>query len=550
MGDVCKDSGYDYDLDVLIIGAGFGGIYQLYQVRLLNLRAKIFEAGSDLGGVWFWNSYPGARVDVPVPAYEFSLKEIWEDWYWTERYPGRDELLAYFAHVEKKLDVKKDISFDTRVVEARFNGSENKWTVWAQNGVVARTKFLVTCLGFGSKPYIPDFPNLSSFRGCCGVHHTSRWPQDGLDFKGKRVGVIGTGASGVQIVQTLASKPADEGPQRLTVFQRTPNLAIPMRQDGLDKEMQDKAKAFYPALLRRKRQTTVGIHYDRFPRNFYDASPEERLLLLEELWKTGGFSFLFANFNDVLTNPEANKEVYAFWRKKVHERIKSPQLREKLAPTLPVHFFGAKRSSLEMQYYDVYNQPHVELVDIKTCPIVEITPNGVKTADGREHELDLIALATGFDSVTGGLLDIRITGTDGISLKEKWKDGVYTYLGLMCAGFPNLFFVHGPQSPTAVCIGPTCSETEGDWIADCIRTMTEHNLACIEPTREAEISWREQVLNEASTRLIGTADSWYVGANVKGKKREILMYTGGAAKYIQICKEVAEKGYEGFVFSP
>ncbi|KAF5365531.1 hypothetical protein D9757_013936 [Collybiopsis confluens] len=290
----------DYDLDVLIIGAGFSGIYQLYKCRLLNLRAKIFEAGSDLGGVWYWNCYPGARVDVPVPSYEFTLREIWEDWWWTERYPGQEEIRAYFAHVEKKLDIKKDVCFDTRVTEACFDESHNRWTVHAEDGITARSKFLVTCLGFGSKPYIPDIPNLSLFRGSCGVHHTARWPREGVDIKGKRVGVIGTGASGVQIVQTL-SKTA----QKMTVFQRTPNLAMPMRQTRLDRETQDKEKHLYPYCTEESGKPPVitfiidspktnetflvGIHYDFHPKKFYDASPEERLLLLEGLWKRVDF---------------------------------------------------------------------------------------------------------------------------------------------------------------------------------------------------------------------------------------------------------------------
>ncbi|KAJ4494607.1 cyclohexanone monooxygenase [Lentinula edodes] len=540
---------YDYDLDVLIVGAGFSGIYQLHKYRLLNLRAKIFEAGSNLGGVWFWHNFPGARVDIPVPMYEFSSEDLWKEWYWSERYPSQKELRSYFEHVEKKLDVKKDVCFDTRVTSAHFNAGKDRWIIITENGVTAQAKFLCLCLGFGSKPYIPDLPNLSSFRGSGGIIHSARWPRDGADMKGKRVGVIGTGASGVQIIQTLASLPSDESPKRLTIFQRTPNLAIPMRQEKLDRVSQDKAKALYPMLYRRRRQTAAGLSFDRYPKNFFDASPEERLLLLEDLWQTGGFSFLFANFNDILTDRVANEEVYAFWRRKVRERLKNPDLHEKLAPTIPPHALGAKRSSLEQCYYDVYNQDNVELVDIMTNPVVEITRKGVKTADGIEHELDALILATGYDSVTGGITQIDIRGIDGTSIKEKWQDGVYTYLGLTSAGFPNLFFVYGPQGPTAVCSGPTCAETEGDWIVSCIKTMLEQNVTRIEATHEAEVAWRQQVISEASTRLISTARSWYVGANVKNKKVEILMYTGGAAKYTQICQEVADGGYEGFTLS-
>ncbi|KAF5367324.1 hypothetical protein D9757_010118 [Collybiopsis confluens] len=487
----------DYDLDVLIIGAGFSGIYQLYKCRLLNLRAKIFEAGSDLGGVWYWNCYPGARVDVPVPSYEFTLREIWEDWWWTERYPGQEEIRAYFAHVEKKLDIKKDCMLRMDYSAIKVSGNMPRFrfqAVYSRHPQPLLVPWILWCTSHCAM----------AARGCGHQGQTCRgyWHW----------------CLGVQIVQTL-SKTA----QKMTVFQRTPNLAMPMRQTRLDRETQDKEKHLYPILHRRKRQTAEIL------RCFAGRTPPAP----RGLWKTGGFSYIFENFNDVLTNRAANEEVYAFWRDKVRERIKDAELREKLAPNIPIHAMGAKRSSLEMDYYDVYNQSNVELVDVNSNSIVEITPNGIRTEDGREHELDLLVLATGFDSVTGGITNINIVGTDGISIKEKWKDGIHTYLGLGCAGFPNLFFVHGPQSPTAVCIGPTCSvsigisssselsrsgaqETEGDWIAECIRVMTTNNLARIEPTREAEIGWREEVMKEASTRLINTAKSWYRGANVPG----------------------------------
>ncbi|KAF9068549.1 FAD dependent oxidoreductase [Rhodocollybia butyracea] len=540
MGSLCP---YDYDLDVLVVGAGFSGIYQLYHLRKLGFLVKIFEAVSDPGGVWAAHFFPGARVDVAVPGYEFSSEDLWKDWYWTERYPSQKELKAYFTYVVKKLDLRKDMCFNTRVVEARFDSYQNKWIVKAENGSTARTRFLVTCLGFGSKPYTPDLPNLLSFRGNGGVLHTSRWPSEGVDLKNKRVGVIGTGASGVQVIQEIA-----KDVQHLVVFQRTPNMALPMQQTNLTKEIQDEEKKLYPTVHRRRRQTAAGYPYDMFPKKLFDASPEERLLLLEEIWRTGGFSFILANFNDILTNPTANEEVYAFWRQKVSARLKNPELQEKLAPKIPPHYMGAKRSSLEQHYYEVYNQSNVELVDIMTYPITEITTSGVKTPD-KEYELDVLVLATGYDSVTGGITQIDIRGVDGTSIEEKWKDGIYTHLGFASSGFPNLFFVFGPQSVPGVCAGPTCAETQGEWVIACIRDMTKQGLTRIEATREAEIRWRQQVMDEASSRLISTARSWYMGANVQGKKREILMYTGGAAKYTQICKDIAEREYEGFMFS-
>ncbi|THV04300.1 cyclohexanone monooxygenase [Dendrothele bispora CBS 962.96] len=531
---------HNSSLDVLIVGSGFAGIYQLYQLRKLGYSVHIFDAAGDTGGTWYWNCYPGARVDSEIPFYELSIQDVWKGWAWTERFPGWKELRKYFNYLDEKLNVKKDISFNTRVVSARWNSSSDRWIVTAENGQVAHPRFLILCTGFSSMPYVPDFKGLESFEGIC--HHTARWPHEDVDMKGKRVGVIvGTGASGVQVIQEI-------GPEvgHLTVFQRTPNLAIPMRQEKLSRESQEKRKGLYPTIYKRRRQTYTGYYYDRYPKSTLEATPEERLLYLEELWAQGGFHFITSNYNDLRTNQEANDEIYAFWRQKVRERLHDPYMQEKLAPTIPPHPFGVKRPCLEQHYYEVFNQSNVTLVDLDECPITEITAKGIRTADGVEHELDAIVLATGFDSLTGGITQIDIKGVDGGTIAEKWKPGVYSYLGMTSANFPNLFFMYGPQGPTAFCNGPTCLEIQGDWIANCVKYMIENNYTRIEADAKAEQDWRQRVLDISARGLWSKAKSWYMGANIPGKAIEPLNWAGGVQNYDRICIEIAEKGYEGF----
>ncbi|KAF5362909.1 hypothetical protein D9758_007074 [Tetrapyrgos nigripes] len=546
-------------LDVLIVGCGFGGLYQLYHYRNLGYRVQILDAAPDLGGVWYWNCYPGARVDSDVPNYEYSLPELWKDWTWTEKFPDWKELREYFEHVDEKWNVRKDIRFNTRVVGARWDEEKREWVVEAEDctnsadetptttPVRVRARFLALCVGFAAKTYIPSIKGLASFQGIC--HHTSRWPQSGVDLRGKRVGVVGTGASGVQVIQEI-------GPEvgHLTVFQRTPNMTIPMRQAKLDKEEQTRRKKLYPTLYKRRRQTNTGYYYDRYPKSALEATPEERLIHLEELWAQGGFRFSTGNYNDLRTNQEANDQVYAFWRDKVRERLVDPRMQEKLAPTIPPHPFGIKRPCLEQRYYEVFNQPNVTLVDLEESPIVEVTPRGIRTGkdgDYEEHELDVIVLATGFDSLTGGITQIDIKGVDGGTIAEKWKPGVYSYLGMTSTGFPNMFFMYGPQGPTAFCNGPTCLEIQGDWIVNCVKYMMENNLTRIEADPQSEQDWRKRVhdLSAKGLWLKTIHTNWYLGSNIPGKAVEPLNWTGGVQNYDHICVEVAEKGYEGFVLT-
>ncbi|KAG6902020.1 hypothetical protein C0995_005353, partial [Termitomyces sp. Mi166 len=440
------------NLDVLVVGAGFSGVYHLYKLRKAGFSVKVFEAGSGLGGVWYWNRYPGLHVDSDFSIYQFSLEEIWRDWNWTEKYPGRQEMIEYFDYVDKKLDLSRDISFNTRVTSASFNTTTNRWSVFTDTGVTVNPHFLILCTGFASKPLFPDIPGLDTFQGA--VHHTSLWPEFGLDITEKRIGVIGTGCSGVQVIQEVGPIAA-----HLTVFQRTPNHAVPMmNQRPLSAATQIKMKEeMYPILFKYRQQTFGGFEFDRMPRGVFDLSPEERYLLFDDLWSKGGLRFVHGSCNDILTNEKANAEVYSFWRKRVLERVRDPEMQRKLAPEKPLHPFGAKRISLEESYYEVFNQPNVVLVDVNENPIIEVTAKGVKTRDGVVHELDVLVLATGFDALTGSISQIDIKGTDGISIGDKWKKGLSTYLGLAVEGYPNMFIPYGPQGPTAFCNGPTCA---------------------------------------------------------------------------------------------
>jgi cyclohexanone monooxygenase len=522
------------------VGGGFSGLYQLYQLRKSGFSVHLVDDGDDIGGTWHWNRYPGARVDSNVPEYEFSLEELWRDWNWTERFPSWQEIVEYFHHVDKKLDLSRDISFATRLVSAHFNVDSNHWDLGMKDGGKVSCRHLLLCIGGVTKSYIPDFEGLDRFSGVCC--HTAHWP-DGLELKGKRVAVIGTGASGVQVVQE-AGREATE----LTVFQRTPILALPMRQHALDLETQAREKLDYPAMFARRQQTNTGYsHLKAIDKSALDASPQERRAVYEDLWEKGGFHFWVGNYIDTLMDEKANRLAYEFWREKTQERINDPALAEILAPAEPPHPFGVKRPSLEQWYYEVFNQDNVHLVDTKADPIEEITATGVKTQSGH-FDADLLVLATGFDALTGGYSDIDIQGLDGLRLSDAWSSGARTHLGIATAGFPNMLMMYGPQSPAAFCNGPTCAERQGDWIVSCLEYMREHGIARFEPTAEAEEKWGAVLTEMANSTLLSKADSWYMGANIPGKPRQLLSFFG-VSDYMEYCHEVARAGYSGFVLS-
>lgn len=506
------------------------------------MNVVLIDAASGLGGIWHWNCYPGARVDSHVPVYEYSAEEIWRDWYWDERFPDWRALRRYFDHVDRKWDLARDVRLNTRVARARWDEAALRWSVTTERGETLRPRFFVLCTGFAAKAYIPDIPGLSEFGGIW--HHTAHWPQEGLDMAGLQVGVIGTGASGVQVVQE-----AYKHASRVTVFQRTPIMALAMQQRRLSREEQDAAKEHYPEIFRRRRQTNAGFDLEPAGGSTFGVSAEERRETYERLWSSGGFSFWAGNFSDVLLDRKANRAAYDFWREKVHARVRDPRDAAVLAPSEPPHPFGVKRPSLEQDYYDAFNHDHVELVDLRRTPIERITRTAVRTSDGREREIDLVVLATGFDAVTGGLTSIDLVGASGETLRDHWSEGVLTHLGMASSGFPNLLFVYGPQSPSGFCNGPTCAEVQGDWITELLCHLAEEGIARMEATAEAEHAWRDQVQTIASMTLFPEADSWYMGANIPGKPREMLNWPGGLQLYLAACKAAAEAGYSGFELS-
>jgi cation diffusion facilitator CzcD-associated flavoprotein CzcO len=440
MGSInhCEAKGDADYFDIIVVGGGFGGCKSLHTFRQLGFSVHLFEAGSALGGVWHWNSYPGARVDSEMPYYQLFIPEVYRNWNWTERFPGHAELKKYFEHVDKTLGLSKDISYNTVVIGADFDIKTSRWTVTTNAGRVVKCKYFVPATGSSYKVYQPDFPKIGDFQGI--IVHSAAWPKDGIDFKGKKVAIIGAGASGVQCVQEI-SKVAD----KLTVYIRNPNLGIPMHQRQLTDIEQRAQKSIYQGLFKLSQETGAGLAADQQTLASTDASPAEREELWEELWQRGGFNFQASNYRDFLVDAKANRLLYDFWAKKVRERIKSPEKQAILAPAEPPYPFATKRSSLEQDYYDYLDQDHVEVVGLKTTPIKEFTHQGIATDDGNERLHDIIVLATGFDNMTGSLFNMGLRGKDGVDMKKRWEGGVRTYLGLMANGCPNMFMIYGPQ---------------------------------------------------------------------------------------------------------
>ncbi|MFG1347877.1 NAD(P)/FAD-dependent oxidoreductase [Xanthobacter autotrophicus DSM 431] len=529
------------DFDVIIVGAGFAGIYQLYHLRNRGYNVRLIEAGSDVGGVWHWNCYPGARVDTIGAIYQYSDPILWKDWDYSEKFPAWNELREYFNYVDSKWDVRKDCKFNTRVTGATFDDEHNVWRVQTSTGEMSTCRFFILCTGFAAKPVIPDFPGRDSFKG--EAHHTGLWPQGGVDFKGKRVGVIGTGASAVQVIQEASKEAA-----QLTVFQRTANLTIPMRQQKISKAENARLKEKYPEMFATRARTFAGFEFDFLPHGAMEVSEEERQATFRKVWKTGAFNWWLGNFNDVLVNEDANNAQYSFWREETRKRIKNPALHEKLAPTNPPHPYGVKRPCLEQWYYECFNQENVTLVDLKEAPLERITETGI-VAGGEEYPLDVIVYATGFDAVSGGLVAIDIKGTDGRSLREHWANGIKTHLGVASPKFPNLLFLYGPQSPSGFCNGPTCAELQGDWLLKFIEDMDQNGIKRVEAKPDAADAWAEDTKKIIDMTLFPRANSWYLGANIPGKPREILVYPGGLPTYLDTVNNVAAKGYSGFALT-
>src|SRR6266567_1823693 len=520
--------------DVIIIGAGVTGLYALYRLRERGLSVRVYEAGGGVGGTWYWNRYPGARFDSESYTYGYSFsEELLQEWDWKEQYSGQPENERYLNYVADKFDLRRDIQLHARVASAVYDERAHCWQIHTEAGHRARAHFVIAAVGGLSAHYVPDFAGLESFHGAwC---HTGRWPKEGLDVAGKRVGVIGTGATAVQLIPEIAKDVA-----HLTVFQRTANYCVPLRNSPIDPEWQREIKANYPAIFKRCSETPGAFMHQFDPRSALAVSPEERLAQYERLWAEPGFKKWLANFQDIMTPGEANEDYAAFVRQKIRERVKDPVVAEKLVPK--DHPFGSKRLPCESGYYEVYNRDNVLLVDVREAPIERITPTGIKTRDA-EYALDVIIFATGYDAVTGPLNRIEIRGEGGQTLQAKFAAGPRTYMGLQSAGFPNLFTINAASVGNFV----RAAAPLVDWVSDCICYVRDQQLTRMAPTPEAEAAWTQHVA-EAGAKILRTqADAWFVGANIPGKARFLLTSPDSAPVMRAKRAEVAAKGYAGFL---
>ena len=525
--------------DAIIIGAGFAGMYMLHKLRQQGLDCRVYEAGSDVGGTWYWNRYPGARCDVESMEYSYQFDEgLQQDWEWSERYSAQPEILNYARHVAERFDLRRDIQFDTRVASAVFNEQTANWQVTTESGEICNARYVIAATGCLSVPNLPELPGQGEFRG--DIYHTGHWPHEGVDFTGKRVGVIGTGSSAIQAIPLIA-----EQADRLTVFQRTPNYSVPAQNGPLDPDLQQRIKARYPDLRERNKQQVVGFGA-RHPQNqgfALEMEPEERQEQFERHWRLGGLLFAGA-FGDLFTDKEANEQAAQFVRDKIRQVVHDPEVAEKLCPDSTIL---CKRLCADTGYFETYNRDNVVLVDVNAQPIETITASGIRTREA-DFELDCIVYATGFDAMTGALERIDIRGREGLALKTKWTQGPKTYLGLETAGFPNFFMITGPGSPSVLTNMLPTIEQHVEFIAACIGYLQEQGLHLIEADPTAEEAWVAHVNEVADSTLYPTCNSWYLGANIPGKPRVFLPLLG-FPEYVQKCNEVASRGYEGFRLS-
>jgi cyclohexanone monooxygenase len=526
--------------DVVVVGAGFAGMYMLHRLRGLGFSVRVYEQGSGVGGTWYWNRYPGARCDVESMQYSYSFSdELQQEWDWSERYAPQPEILKYANHVADKYNLRADIQFGARVDRAAFDEDENIWSVATSDGKTVAAKFVVLATGCLSNARMPDIKGLGGFEG--QVYHTGNWPLERIDFTGLRVGVIGTGSSAIQSIPVIA-----EQAKHLTVFQRTPNFSIPAHNAPLTAEERDAFRANYPEIRRFAREVARNGIYTEMPdRGALEDGDNERRAKYEQRWQRGGLTFMSV-YNDLALNKAANDTAADFVREKIAEIVEDPGTARLLQPTsYPI---GTKRICIDTEYFATFNRPNVTLVDIKSNPIDEILPHAVRTG-GKDREVDALVLATGFDAMTGSVAKIDITGRDGLTLNRKWAEGPKTYLGLMSVGFPNLFIITGPGSPSVLSNMIVSIEQHVDWISDCIAYMRDHGFDSLEAEKDAEDKWVAHVNEVAFSTLYPQANSWYMGANIPGKPRIFMPYIGGVGPYRQICNEVAAKGYEGFAMT-
>ena len=526
--------------DAVVVGAGFAGMYMLHRLRGIGLSVRVYEQGSGVGGTWYWNRYPGARCDVESMQYSYSFSdELQQEWNWSERYAPQPEILRYANHVADRFGLRSAIQFNTRVEQAVFDESTNIWQVATSDGRTVTAKFVVLATGCLSNARVPDIKGLDRFKG--HVYHTGHWPHEPIDFTGLRVGVIGTGSSGIQSVPVIA-----EQAKHLTVFQRTPNYSIPARNATLTEQERQKFRQNYPEIRRFAREEAKnGIYTDLPDRGALDDGDNERRVRYEARWQHGGLTFMSV-YNNLALDQAANDTAADFVREKIAEIVKDPATAKLLQPT--TYPIGTKRICIDTDYFETFNRPNVTLVDIKSDPIEEILPNAVR-AGAKDYEIDALVLATGFDAMTGSVAKIDISGRQGQTLNQKWAEGPKTYLGLMSAGFPNLFIITGPGSPSVLSNMIVSIEQHVDWIADCIAYMRDRGFEAMEANKDAEDNWVAHVNEVAYTTLYPQANSWYMGANIPGKPRIFMPYIGGVGPYRQICNDVAAKGYEGFAMT-
>jgi cyclohexanone monooxygenase len=533
--------GEDHLYDAIIVGAGFAGLYMLHRLRGLGLHARVIEAADGVGGTWYWNRYPGARCDIESLEYQYGFDDdLAREWKWTERYASQPEILRYIEWVADRLDLRRDVQFQTRVTAAHFDEANGRWMVETDHGDRFSAAFCIMATGCLSSPRHPGFKGLESFQG--DWYHTGYWPHEGVDFTGKRVGVIGTGSSGIQSIPLIARQA-----KQLTVFQRTPNFSIPAHNGPIDPEAEKRMTEHYTEVRQRARASTAGV-VSRAPseKSALQVTPEEREREYQERWEYGGLGMGGA-FIDLVITREANETAAEFVRNKIRSIVKDPATAELLCPK--DYPFATKRLCVDTDYFETFNRDNVTLVDLRASPIEEITRRGLRTADA-EYEFDALVFATGFDAMTGALLAIDIKGREGTRLADAWAAGPRTYLGLQVAGFPNLFTITGPGSPSVLSNMIVSIEQHVDWIAGCIEYMLERGVGTIEPTLEAQDAWVQHVNDVASLTLFPQANSWYMGANIPGKPRVFMPYIGGLGTYVQKCDDVAAKGYEGFALAP
>ncbi len=525
------------EFDVIVVGAGFAGLYALYRLRRMGLKAVVLEAGEDIGGTWFWNRYPGARCDIESIEYSYSFsEELQQEWEWTDRYAGQAEILRYIHHVADRFDLRRDIRINTFVNQAQFDPVANRWQVATRNGQYLRARFCLMGTGCLSNAKVPDAPGLDRFKG--EWFHTGQWPKEGADFSGKRVGVVGTGSTGIQVIPFVAKEAA-----HLHVFQRTANYSVPLRNRLLTAEEQKRVKSQYQQLREKARYTPIGVAGFIVPdRGALDVTPQERERAFQERWDFGGIGFNRV-FNDILFKEDANKLSRDFLIPRMLAVVNDPAVAAKLTPNYPV---GTKRLCGDTGYFETYNRDNVTLVDIQQAPITGITETGISTSDAH-YELDAIVFATGFDAITGALLSVNMEVKGGTDLRSKWSTGPSAYLGLMTAGLPNLFMITGPGSPSILANVVVSIEQHVDMIADCLALMQAKGHNRVEADPQAEADWAKHVDDLANTSLMAQAKSWYTGANIPGKPRVFMPYMGGAGEFRKICNKIISDGFTGFV---